>query len=209
MKASSVSGASERVAKGAVFMLHSYRISITISLRRLGNILGLDNDHCSTARSRLRLEIATTATISASTTLSTTSSTAVSTTHALSQLDMSNFSFVVPQLWQQCREGKFREAIQFLSKQATSKMAVDLLLYSEAHLIHHQNLTADIWVRLVNENLIKVTTLDPEIVSRMRTYVRNSRFVISMGRYITERWGEDWWRGLQFTQVSRGCGNWG
>lgn len=81
-------------------------------------------------------------------------------------------------------------------------MAVDLLLYSEAHLIHHQNLTADIWVRLVKENLIKVKALDAKMVSRMRRYARDARFVISMNQYITERWEEDWWRRLKFDDVS-------
>jgi hypothetical protein len=112
-------------------------------------------------------------------------------------------SCAIRQLWQQCNDGNFHDALQFLSRQATSKdMAVDLLLYSEAHLFRHQNLTADIWVRLINENLIKVKALDPKMVSRMKNYTHIAHSVTNMNQYITERWEEGWWGRLNFERVS-------
>lgn len=111
----------------------------------------------------------------------------------------------IPRLWQQCSEGNYHEPLQFLSKQgagAADRMAVDLLLYSEAHLLHHQNLTADIWVRLVRAKLINPAALDARLVNRMKNYAYTAQNVTSMHQYITSRWEEHWWKSLNFTQVS-------
>jgi hypothetical protein len=69
-------------------------------------------------------------------------------------------------------------------------MAVELLLYLEAHLFHHHHLTANIWLRLVRENLIKVKTLDYKLVGRMKNYAYTAQNVTSEYQYITNRWQE-------------------
>jgi hypothetical protein len=120
-------------------------------------------------------------------------------------------SSIIIRLWQQCHAGKVHETLQFLSCQpagTANKLAVALLLYSEAQLLHQHHLTADIWSRLLARNLVEPSALDPGIVGRMKEYAKAAQKSSFMRQYITGRWQEDWWRELQFMQVSRGCGIW-
>jgi hypothetical protein len=118
----------------------------------------------------------------------------------------------IPRLWQRCSDRNFHDTLQFLSRQTISTandMAVDLLLYLEAHLFHHHHLTANIWLHLVRENLIKVKTLDYRLVGRMKNYAYAAQNVTCMYQYITNRWQEGWWKKLNFAQVSHlGHGIW-
>jgi hypothetical protein len=119
------------------------------------------------------------------------------------QRDMSDST--IHSLWQQFSHGNFHEAIQFLSKQPLSTandMVEGLLLYSEAHLLHQHHLTADIWLRLVEEKIVQIKRLDSKLVQRMKHYVHTAQSVRNMHQYILGRWQEGWWERLKYERVS-------
>jgi hypothetical protein len=113
--------------------------------------------------------------------------------------------FTIPGLWQQFSDGNFHEAIQYLSKQSISTandMVEHLLLYSEAHLLHQQQLTADIWACLVEEKIVNIKALDSTLVRRMKNYACIAQSIPNMRQYTLGRWQEGWWDRLKFERVS-------